>query len=288
MRVKLIVFALLVLAAVSMPFTAFAENDPRDSICAPGGTSLFLFYYRHNYGTDLYADGSRLSSNMDFDLDLAIFRYAHFVGLGDWTWSYDVLQPVGNLEFASNNSSGLADTNLATHMNTPYLYRNDRLSYMMSAGFYLSAPTGDYDNDKSVNIGTNRWSYKFELTPVILQMGKFALESTVDATFYTDNDDYGTESATLSTDPLFSLQTHLSYNVTDTFWVGMGHYYYSGGETEISGVDQDDKNKTQALRFSASFNLAPNVIMLLQYQTETKRDNGLKQDYVGTRLAYVW
>lgn len=288
MKIKLIALALLVLSAVSMPCAVFAENDPRDSICAPDGTSLFLFYHRQYDGTDLYADGNKVSNNVDFKLNLSIFRYAHFVGLGDWIWSYDVLQPVGNLSLMGNSSSGLGDTNLATHINTPYLYTNDQLKYMMSAGFYLSAPTGEYDNAKAVNLGTNRWSYKFEITPLILQMGKFTLEYTGDVTCYTDNDDFGEASADLSTDPLFGLQTHLSYNVTDTFWVGLSHYFYSGGESEVSGVSQDDESKTQALRFSASFNLAPNVVMLLQCQSDIETENGLKQDYVGTRIAYIW
>lgn len=225
---------------------------------------------------------------MNFDFDMSIFRYAHFAGIKDWTWSYDLLQPVGDMDLNSGNSSGLGDTTVATHVNTPYFYETDQMKYMMSAGFYLSAPTGEYDNDKSGNIGANRWSYKFELTPLILQTEKTALEFTGDVTCYTDNDDYGSTSADLSTAPLFSLQTHLSYSITDTFWIGASHYFYSGGENEISGADQDDKTETQALRFSASFNLEPNVVMLVQWQTEIEKENGLKQDYVGTRIAYIW
>ena len=288
MKTKIISLAVLVIMTFSLPFSALAENDPKDSICAPGGTSLFLFYYRHYFGNDMYADGSKISDDVDFDFNMAIFRYAHFVSLGNWTWSYDALQPVGDLDLATHSAGGLGDTNFATHINTPFLIQNDTLTYMMSAGFYLSAPTGDYESSKAVNIGCNRWTYKFEYTPLILQTQKFTLELTGDVQFYTDNDDYGVTSDTLETDPLFGLQTHLTYNITDTFWLGISHYLFSGGENEVDGINQDDKTKTQALRFSASYNLTSNVIMMLQYQTEIERDNGIKQDYVGTRIAYVW
>lgn len=288
MRIQLVSIIALIMITLSIPFTAIAENDPRDSINAPDGTSIFLFYYRNYYGSDLYANGTKTSNNLDFNLDMAIFRYAHFVSLGDWTWSYDVLQPIGDLDFTTYNTNGLGDTNFATHINTPYLIQTDKMKYMMSAGFYLSAPTGDYDNSKVVNLGTNRWSYKFEYTPLILQAGKLVLEFTGDVTFYTDNNDYGAASAELETDPLFGLTTHLSYNLTDSFWIGASHYYYSGAENDVSGVNQNDQAKTQALRLTASFNVAPNVIMMLQYQTEIKKDNGVKQDYVGTRIAYIW
>ncbi len=289
MKIKMISIVALIAIALSLPFSALAENDPRDSICAPGGTSILLFYYRHYSGDEMYANGNKTGDNVDYDFNMTIFRYAHFVDIGGgWNWSYDLLQPIGDLDFAGFNASGLGDTNFATHINTPFLIQTDKMKYMMSAGFYLSAPTGDYEASKAVNIGTNRWTYKFEYTPLILQMGNLALELTGDVKFYTDNDDYGSSSVDLETDPLFGLQTHLSYNITDTFWVGISHYYFSGAENDVDNVSQDDKTKTQALRFSASYNLAPNVVMMLQYETEIERDNGVKQDYVGTRIAYVW
>lgn len=288
MKTKCSLIAALFIMTFFSPVSALAENDPKDAICPPGGTSFFLFYYRHYSGDELYANGTKTADNIDYQLDMAIFRYAHFVSLGDWTWSYDLLQPVGDLDFNSFNSNGLADTNAATHINTPVLWQSDKMTYMMSAGFYLSAPTGEYEASDAVNLGTNRWSYKFEYTPLILQVDKFSWEVTGDVTFYTDNDDYGASSADLETDPLYGFQTHVAYNITDTFWVGLSYYYYSGAENEVNGVSQDDETKTQALRFSASFNLAPNVIMLLQYEHELERDNGLKQNFIGTRIAYVF
>ncbi|GAB6907216.1 conserved exported hypothetical protein [Desulfosarcina cetonica] len=288
MKIKPIIISILFVIPLLLPLSALAENDPRDSIAAPDGTSIFLFYYRQYSGEELYAGGDKINSNIDYSLNMAIFRYAHFVGLGDWTWSYDVVQPVGDLDFEGNSSSGLGDTTIATHINTPFFFQSDDLSYMMSAGFYLSAPTGDYHSDKVVNIGCNRWTYKLEYTPVILQTKAITLEFTGDVTFYTDNDDYGASSADLETDPLFSLQTHLTYNVTDAFWIGASHYYYSGAENEIDGISQNDEADNQALRFTASFNVASNVILMLQYNTEIERDNGVKQNWFGTRIAYVW
>ena len=288
MRIKITAVAAFILLIFCLPLTALAENDPRDSICAPDGTSLFLFYYRHYSGNELYANGTKVNNNVDYDLDMAMFRYGHFVGLGDWTWSYDLLQPVGDLDMAGNSASGLGDTNLATHINTPFLIKTDTMSYMMSVGFYLCAPTGDYDSAKAVNLGANRWSYKFEYTPLILMTKNFTLELTGDAAFYTDNDDFGAASANLETDPLFGIQTHVTYNVTDTFWVGLSHYYNSGAENAVNGVDQNDETDTQALKFSASFKLAPNVDLMLQYSSDIERDNGLKQSYIGTRIVYAW
>ncbi len=288
MSVKKILIVLALIVMFFSPVAVFAENDPRDAICAPDGTSLFLVYYRHYSGDEVYANGNKVSDNTDYAFDMGIFRYAHFVGLGDWTWSYDVLQPVGDMDFGTTNTNGLGDTTLATHINTPYLFQTDGMKYMMSAGFIMSAPTGEYESSKAVNLGANRWTYKAEFTPVVVQAGKFTLEFTGDVKFFTDNDEFGAAYANLETDPLFCVQTHVSYSLTDSFWVGLSHYYYTGGENEVSGVSQNDETKTQALRVSFSFNVAPNVIMMLQYDTEIERDNGVRQNYIGTRIAYVF
>jgi hypothetical protein len=70
--------------------------------------------------------------------------------------------------------------------------------------------------------------------------------------------------------------------------VGLSHYYYTGGEDQVAGVNQNNEPANQSLRFSFSFNLAPNVVLLLQYDTELQRDNGVKQNYIGTRIAYAF
>lgn len=294
MKGKIISILAILITTLVLPLAAMADNDPRDSIAAPGGTSLFLFYYRHYNGDEFYQNDSKLDNNTDFDMEIAIARYAHFVSLGDWTWSYDVVQPFGKIDFQSEilgtdvNASGLGDTTFATHMNTPFLIQTDKMKYGMSVGFYLSTPTGDYDADKAANLGSNRWSYKCEFTPVILQMGKTTLEVTGDVKFYSDNTDFGSASSTQETDPMLGLQTHLSYDITDSFWVGISHYLYSGGENEIEGIASDDRTKTQSIRFTSSFKVSPQVILMLQYDTEIEHENGIKQDYIGTRIAYVW
>jgi len=294
MKKKIISTTAILITTLMLPLLALAENDPRDSIAAPGGTNLFLFYYRSYNGNDFYKNDSKLDDNSDFNLQLAIARYAHFVSLGDWTWSYDILQPFGRMDFESDplgidlTTNGLGDTNFATHINTPFLIQTDKMKYGMSAGFYLTTPTGEYDSDKAANLGANRWTYKFEVTPVIWQVNHMTLEVSGDVKLYTDNSDYGSGSLTEETDPLFGLQTHLSYDITDSFWVGLSHYFYSGGENEIDGVASDDRTRTQSLRFTSCFKVSPQVILMLQYDSEIEHENGVKQDYIGTRIAYVW
>ena len=119
-------------------------------------------------------------------------------------------------------------------------------------------------------------------------MGSWIVELTGDVQFFGDNDEYTAASANLEQDPLFTLQTHLSYDINDSFWIAVSHHFNTGGETTVNGVAMDDKTETQALRFTGAIKLASQVQLLLQYHTELDRENGVEQNYIGTRLACCW
>ncbi|MCF8027940.1 MAG: transporter [Desulfobacteraceae bacterium] len=299
MKVKLILVLAVLILTLMMPFTApAAENDPRDAVAAPGGTDIFLFYYRNYNGNEFYQDDNRLDSNMDFDFNMAIARYAKFwsladLGMDQWILSADILQPFGSINCdlfgAETRASGLGDTTLATHLNTPYFIETGNMKYGMSAGLILTAPTGEYHKEKeTVNLGANRWSYEAEFTPVIWHMGDMIFELTGSVTFYSDNDDYGVASERLETDPTYLLQSHLSYDVTDSFWVGASYYYKTGGENDLENVCLNDEADNQKLRFTGAFMLSPQTQLLLQYEKSVEVKNGIEQDYIGARFAYLF
>jgi hypothetical protein len=52
---------------------------------------------------------------------------------------------------------------------------------------FVTVPTGQYDPNRLINIGTNRWSFKPELG-VSKALGAWALGAAAGVTFYTDND----------------------------------------------------------------------------------------------------
>ena len=294
MRKYKFVIAMVLVASLLLPVSAMAENDPRDAIPAPGGTTLFLFYYRDYSGTNFYNDGDTLDGNADFDMRFSMFRLAHFWDLGGWIWSADVVQPVANMNFESGvlgldvNSSGLGDTTLATHINTPWFVNSGDTKMGMSAGLYLSSPTGEYDSSKAVNIGSNRWTCRLEATPVVFIKGPAVFELTGEVQFFSDNDEYSSSDLTEEKDPVYHLQIHGSYSFTDSFWAGLSYYYLTGGETSVDGINQDDEAQTQTIRFSAGYQLSKNVSLLLQYNTDIDRDCGVEQNYFGGRLAYCF
>jgi hypothetical protein len=109
------------------------------------------------------------------------------------------------------------------------------------AGF--SPPLGDYDGDRPVNLGTNRWAFRLGL-PMVVPFGwpasRTSLEIHPNVYFYTDNDDpYRADLR--EQDPLFVVETHLTRNFTNRLWAGIDLRYRTGGETATDGVSDDNR-----------------------------------------------
>ena len=106
---------------------------------------------------------------------------------------------------------------------------------IVGVGLQVTAPFGQYDSSKLLNVGTNRWSFKPELG-VSKAWGPLILELIPAVTFFTTNDDF-LEGKTLQQDPIYSVQGHLIYQFVPAFWAAFNATYYTGGRTAIDGEE---------------------------------------------------
>jgi hypothetical protein len=135
---------------------------------------------------------------------------------------------------------GLGDPLLRVSVNVygaPALSMEDYATYrqdiIVGATLQVTAPLGQYDSNKLLNVGTNRWSFKPELG-VSKAWGPLTLEVIPAITFFTDNDDFF-GGKTLKQDPIYSIQGHLIYEFFPALWAALDATYYAGGRTTIDG-----------------------------------------------------
>ncbi len=135
---------------------------------------------------------------------------------------------------------GLADPLLRVSVNVygaPALSMEEFPTYrqdiIVGVSFQVTAPLGQYDSSKLLNVGTNRWSFKPELG-VSKAWGPVILEMIPAITFFTNNDDFF-GGKTLEQDPIYSVQGHLIYQFFPAFWAALDATYYAGGRTTIDG-----------------------------------------------------
>jgi hypothetical protein len=269
----------------------FAEGDARDYIAAPDGTKLMVVYYNHQTGNELYANGDKVSDDFNLNADITIFRPVIFTKIGPFLADPQMLIPVGNLSIDGTAvggteimSNGLADPILTA---TFWLINKPEQKWWLGFTPYFFLPIGDYDHNKPVNLGENRWKFREEFATVVGLNEKTYLDLYVAGEFYLDNDDFGPDKVTMKQDPAFFAEAHLSYDITEKFYVAGSYFYKHGGETKINGLKQDNEASDHAVRATFGFWIMDNVQLLAKYRRDLQVENGPKTQSVEARLMYI-
>ena len=129
-------------------------------------------------------------------------------------------------------------------------YRQD---FVVGVSLAVLVPLGQYDSDKLVNIGTNRWAVRPELG-VSKTFGAWTIELAPSVTFYTANHDFF-GGKTLERDPLFAAQAHVIYYSRLGIWGSIDATYYVGG---ASTVDGERAERPENLRLGATVSIPVN------------------------------
>jgi hypothetical protein len=106
-------------------------------------------------------------------------------------------------------------------------------------------PVGDYQQNRPVNLGTNRWAIRVA-APMVMPFATghparpWVLEFTPSLMLYSTNSaPYGATERTQ--DPQFIAEAHFSRNFTKKFWAGVDLRAQQGGETHTDGNDDDNR-----------------------------------------------
>ena len=199
----------------------------------------------------------------------------------------------------SQSSSGFADPAAQLVVNlfgTPPLKSNvDLLNYeptwTLDAATMLAFPIGEYDDEKLVNIGQNRWFGRFGL-PFKYHFGPFApghmtsLEITPSVWLFNKNDDF--VGRTLENDPLWQLEAHLTRDFTESFMGSLDLLYRTGFQSEIDGVVAGDDLDVGNLGFTLQYQLADNVALRTSYSTNVFGDSDLDNSMIRIGIVYPW
>jgi hypothetical protein len=266
LRPMFVVFAMLVATSAWRAVSA-QELIPAAYTPAPVGVNFVGISATSNRG-DLAFDPSGPIDEAVADIVVSAFTYARTVDLFNRSATATVVVPyaVGDLEGlylgepAAANRSGTGDMVLRLGLNlfgAPAMklaeFAAFRPKTLIGASLFVSAPTGQYDPTRLINIGTNRWGFKPEIG-VVHVVGRWAIDAYVGAWFYTANSDFfgGT---TRRQDPIYSSQLHLRFLIRRGLWAAVDTNYWYGGEATIDGVGGDDLQNNSRVGLTLSWNL---------------------------------
>jgi len=70
--------------------------------------------------------------------------------------------------------------------------------------------------------------------------------------FFTNNYSFYPGNSVRKQKPLGAIQTHISYNFNPVMWAALDLTYYTGGQSSVNGMDNDDDQNN--VRIGATFN----------------------------------
>jgi hypothetical protein len=138
---------------------------------------------------------------------------------------------------------------------------------IVGTALVVQLPTGNYMDDKLINLGTNRFTFRPQLG-VVHNRGKWSIEITSAVWLYTDNNNFFNGNK-LEQDPLYTCQAHVVYTFRPGLWAAASGGYAYGGESTVSGVEKNDRRENLAWALSLGYPIT--------------RQLGVKVAYLGTR-----
>lgn len=269
--------AAAVLLACAAPAVA-QTVDAGAYVPAAPGANVGMLYAQYGHQGSRYANGDKVAE-ADIERYTVIGRYIHYGQVAGRTFNVQVLQPFGWAEGSGpsasvGDASGLGDTILTGQL---FLYENRESKTFFGIEPYLYLPTGDYDADRGVNIGENRWKASLQAGFSRQIHPRFVAEAVADAMIFGDNDDFA-GGRTLETEPLYRAQVFGRFLINPKNEASVRLVYAHGGETSVDGVERNDRTGTLSTLVTWRHNLTPKINLLAQVGGDLSTENGLRED----------
>jgi len=293
-------FAIVLAGSLQCSPAAAQSIEPRAYSPAPVGTNFAILAFTESKGA-IPVDPALPLSDIDLHVDAVLAGYARAVNLFGKSGKFDLIVPIAHLkgeatyfgEPVERDIRGLSDPlarltilfHGAPAMN-PAEFRRYRQDLLLGASVQVSIPMGQYDHERLINLGGNRWSIKPELG-ASKTWGRWTVETALGATFYTANDDFfGGHKRTQK--PIYSAQGHIIYNLKPGMWLAGNLSWFAGGRTAIDGIEDDNlqENWRAGLIFAAPINRRFSLKVNASTGVSTRTGNNF--DLYGIALQYRW
>jgi len=229
---------------------------PRAYIISPVHSNAVVLSYSFFTGTLDFGGGlpitdAKATANVP---SLSIFHSLRFFGR---TSNFTASLPYGEANFNGKlletqtnvYRSGLVDSVYRFSVNIyggPAMdgreYMKWRQKTLVGASLKVSAPTGQYDSTKLINLGSDRWAFKPEVG-YSRRFGHWVVDAYGGISFYTTGGKFFFQNqvnpgiTSKSQAPIAAFEGHLSYDVKPRLWVSFDGNFWRGGITSLNSVE---------------------------------------------------
>lgn len=289
------------LATIALCSAARAQDlEPRAYSNSPTGLNFALAGYAYAKGSVL-TDPSLPLDNVNNESHGGYFALATTLNVLGKSAKFDVVVPYISLSTEGlvfgvpreRHVTGFGDPQFRFSINfigapalTAAEFSSYQADFILGASFRVGVPLGQYDDDKLINIGSNRWSLKPEIG-LSKTLGRWTIELAPAAVFFTNNGDFF-GGHTREQAPIYVVQAHVSYTILPGCWFGLDASYFVGGRTTVDDVGNDDEQ--EGTRLGATFALPVSRYHSVKLYAATGYDAYRDRNYdtVGIAWQYRW
>ncbi|MFZ5570220.1 MAG: transporter [Thermodesulfobacteriota bacterium] len=224
------------------------EIEPRAYANTPVGINFLILGYSVSEG-GLSTEASSPIKDARLRIHSSVLACARSLDVWGKSGKIDLILPYSRLSGtatvkglpAERNVGGFHDPRLRFSVNlygAPALslkeFADYRQDLIVGASLQVSAPLGQYDEGRLVNLGNNRWYVKPDLG-ISKAWGPLVTEFSAGVFWFSENREYF-GGQTLRQDPLYTAQVHAAYHFGRGPWAALSATYDYGGRTTVDGV----------------------------------------------------
>jgi hypothetical protein len=293
--------------ALLAPHSAHGQDDgARLYMVIPDKTTITSVRY-HRMHSNLAVDPGNVAQDDHLDTDLAVLQFVQTLTIAGGQSSIFLVLPASHIEPDGADAvddpsvSGLGDAQLGFVLGvhgTPALSAEDYADHQPGLAVNLLAkvffPTGDYDSDRSLNVGANRFALRLGV-PIVYAIGTrmgdpnlMTVEVMPTVTFFGRNGEpFGADRSHQK--PLFILEGHLTRGFTPRFWGSIDLLWRRGGEVKIDGLGADNLQRALSLGATGTFALTRSLSLRVSYGGVVDRNEHGPNGWIfRTILGYVF
>jgi hypothetical protein len=292
-------FTLAVLCSADSASAQFTEAHNYDN--TPVGVNqleLSYAYVRANASLDtsLIVAGANFNVNQG---NISYTRYLGFVHHLVWVQASVPLASLSGSVSGTNIHGSVTGTGDSSYTVSALLKGGPALTVEQFADYRpittvgmsltISAPTGQYNSSKLLNLSSDRWSFKPEiaLSHPFGTEHRWQCDAYANASFFTDNRSYhGVE--ILRQQPLPGIEGHVSYSFTNNLWASFDTRYSFRGVTLVDGMDQNNTQQNFVLGSEVNVSLNGRNSLSFQFAKAVIHQNGPAETGIAVKYNFAW
>lgn len=294
--------ATLIVALAACGTTTAQELSPRAYWPMPNGANVLVLGYQYTSG-DIVTDPSLPLTGVDSKIDFLQVAYQRGFGLFGRSANVQFSLPYSRGEtegivdgmFLSRETSGFTDSRARLSINLRGAPSMDGAGFralmqdpklIIGASVLVQLPTGEYESDKVINLGTNRWAVKPGVGLIWPIRPDLLLEVDVGVWLFGDNDDFLGQ--TREQDPLLSSEFHLVKQFGPRFWASLDANFYVGGQTNIGDTRQANFQRNSRAGVTVYGRIKGGHAFRSSFSTGTVTESGGDYDIFTVSYMYAW